>query len=224
MGLSYLDLDTWQAWQNRRNWLRRLKARATGATASVPPIRTYGRPGERLRVLIAVDSLSPTSQAAVLEPLRHLADAPVGVASGIDLSAHLGPEWSEVGDPTDPSLVLSLGAHLPVARTLVTRHRDARHAIVQHGLLTPLSPPASAGADLLAWSAEDGRYWAAGRNDLRVSLIGSQLLWAAAEQHRDRPDALSAPPVYLGQLHGAELSRVAMARAALRFCRDSGAT
>lgn len=223
MGLKYSDLRAWQDWQNSRSRVRRAKARLTRAEAA-PPRRFRYRRGDGAPVVLAgVDSGSPTSLAAVVAPLEHLSDVPLAIESTVDLGAALGDAWTQDPAPTaTPQLLLTLGAHLPVGRGLSERHSGVRHAIVQHGLLTPLSPPAPPGADLLAWSNADAGFWAAGRPDLRTAVVGSHLLWRAGQQ-------LSAPvsrflePVYLGQLHGAELSRAAMTRAAIAFCRSTPA-
>ena len=93
---------------------------------------------------------------------------------------------------------------------------------VQHGLLTPFAPPLPPDCTLLAWSEADASFWTDGRPDIDVEVVGSQLLWNAARSP-------AAPiedevPTYLGQLHGAELPRRVMARAARRFCLETGAT
>jgi hypothetical protein len=63
-----------------------------------------------------------------------------------------------------------------------------------------------------------------GRDDVLSATVGSQLLWAAGgERVALTADDDGARPLYLGQLHGAELPRRAKARAAEAFCRAYGA-
>lgn len=225
MGLRYSDLDRWQSWQDRRNALRRAKARLRGRAAGPAEPVWYARGPERPDVIVGVDSASPTSLASVLEPLRHLDGVHVAVLSAVDLAGRLGEGWAPAPPPdADPRVLLTLGAHLGVGARLARTYGRARHGVVQHGLLTSLSPPAPPGADLLTWSDADADFWTAGRPDLHATTVGSQLLWAAAARPVAEPPSRFLPPVYLGQLHGAELPRAAMARAALAFCRETGAT
>lgn len=93
--------------------------------------------------------------------------------------------------------------------------------VAQHGLMTPLAPPLPADAHLLAWSAADGEFWISGRQDIRIHEVGSQLLHYAAQQEVELNPA--AAPLFLGQLHGAELPRWRMAKAAYSACRNGQA-
>ena len=52
-------------------------------------------------------------------------------------------------------------------------------------------------------------------------MVGSQLLFNAALQPRIKVCA-TARPLFLGQLHGAEIGRSYMAQVSERFCRDTG--
>ena len=79
-----------------------------------------------------------------------------------------------------------------------------------------------AGARALVWSQADGEFWASSRTDVTWQVVGSQLLFNAALQPRIKVSA-TARPLFLGQLHGAEIGRSYMAQVSERFCRDTGA-
>ena len=194
----------------------------------------------------------PTDQVAVLSPAgpwpdRHASSwRAVTVPPG--LAAEVGPAGAGPGAPSSvaswladtPALatirvVLVAGHYLPLGAAgyaLATR-RGLPVVIVQHGLLTPHAPPLPAGAELLAWSLADADFWRSRRTDVGVRVVGSQLLWAAtadqAQQRARHPvwaewdGELRDRPVYLGQLHAAELARSGLAHAAYRFCRQNDA-
>jgi hypothetical protein len=98
---------------------------------------------------------------------------------------------------------------------------DARFLVVQHGLLAPQMAPLPAGAHLLAFSAQDADFWRSGRTDVTSEVIGSELLWNAARA--PRKTLVDDTPVFLGQLHGAELPRSISGGTAFAFCRRFGA-
>ncbi|MBW8172865.1 hypothetical protein K0651_07380 [Ornithinimicrobium sp. Arc0846-15] len=139
----------------------------------------------------------------------------------------LGPFTSGVG-LKNAVLAVSLGHHLPVGSALADAAlgSGARQVVVQHGLLTAFSPPASRTAHLMAWSDADADFWLSGRTDVTAEVIGSQLLWEAActPAPASAPTHDDLPLTYLGQLHGAELPRRDMARSTGAFCRATGAT
>ena len=92
--------------------------------------------------------------------------------------------------------------------------------------MTPLAPPLADDVRLLAWSQADADFWWSGRADALSTVVGSQLLWEAARAGTpvgNDGDSTAHPPVFLGQLHGAELPWRQMARTAERFCRETGA-
>ncbi len=192
------------------------------------------RGGRRPRVVVALDATTPTALQALLRPVSHLPPADVAVLSRAPVDALLPGHWSTVvGTPEglldavvdDGSVLIALGSYLTLgAAAHAAAHRSgARFVTVQHGLLTPHAPPLAPGTTLLAWSEADARFWRSGRDDVTTRVVGSQLLWDAA-QAPAREVTEGASPVFLGQLHGAELPRAALADAAEQFCRRTGAT
>ncbi len=123
------------------------------------------------------------------------------------------------------TVVVALGhfLHLGAAGLRAAVRAGARYVTVQHGLLTPHAPPLAPGTTLLAWGEADAEFWRSGRDDVTTRVVGSQLVWDAG--HGPRPDvAEGVTPVFLGQLHGAELPRPVLERAAEGFCRSTGAS
>ncbi|MFC0674677.1 hypothetical protein [Brachybacterium hainanense] len=197
----------------------------------------FGTDGSR--TLFAVDSGSPTSRASLLTALPYLRGAvDVLQPAGLDLPETSGPEWSSSAPDgmTLPeaaaalrgrglSAVVSLGQHLGagrIAHELASREGLASY-VVQHGVLTPFAPPLPPEAILLSWSEADAEFYASGRGDVSSRNIGSQLLWQARHESGALGEASAADaderPVFLGQLHGAELPRRITGGAASRFCR-----
>jgi len=230
VGLRFpADLAAWQRWQEGRHPLRRLTA-ALRAGPGAPGMVLHTT-GSDPHALVAVDSVHGTHAIALLEPLRHLDSARVAVLAPTDVTAWLPPgDWSSTpfdpmsSEPPAPRVVLAVGDFLSVGaygRALADRS-GADYIVAQHGLLTPYAPPLPRAAHLLAFSDADAAFWVGGRTDVRATVVGSQLLWSAA----DRAAAVVPPdaaPVYLGQLHAAELSRTRLARAAAAFCAAHGA-
>lgn len=208
------------------------------------------------RVLVVLDAATPTVRASLLTPLPYLT-GPVQVLApaGLTLPETGGPAWEHrtvtdlgaVIGPDTVDAVVSIGQHLDTAErvhALALEHAIPQY-VVQHGVLTPFTPPLPREAILLAWSEADARYWSAGRRDVGVADVGSKLLWQAghdagttagsaagneagrgtAAGPDDGPGAVDpgARPVFLGQIHGAELSRRVTVGAAMRFCREHGA-
>lgn len=229
MALTFpADLDAWRRWQTSRNPLRRLRDLTRRDTTPTLWLITNA-PDPAL--LVAMDSTTPSSVAAFAAPLRHLEGVPIAVLALADISAHLPGEWSvrPLADnalPREVSGVTTMFAagHFMPAGTVAhtwSRTLGARFVIAQHGLLTTWAPPLPQEAHVLAFSDADGQYWASGRTDVTHEVVGSQLFWRAA-QHPLTPD-LDARPIFLGQLHGAELSRRISARSAELFCTSTGA-
>lgn len=229
------DLAAWRRWQESRHRLRKLRSHWRPSPAEPVVLTTYAA---EPRLLVALDSGSPTSRAALIEPLRHL-DVPFALLSPTPATdiAGLTPLGSEtlVDGELPPILgsvraVSSLGHYM--ARGEIahrwSRQLDVPHFVAQHGALTPFMPPLPESAHLLAWSEADAEFWRSGRSDVRHEQVGSQLLWRAGADAKSRPEpprqASQGDLTYLGQMHGAELSRHRLVRAGASFCRDHGAT
>ncbi|MGG5259354.1 RNA-binding protein [Phycicoccus avicenniae] len=237
------DLAAWHRAQLARQPLRRRLGTMAGVLRTIarPTTRpgavtlTRGGPGP-VRLLVCLESRSPGSVLALLGPLRSLPDLRgVAVVSPEPVSDLLPPwPWRESTAvlhedvprlAVEAEVVLSTGHYLPLGRAARDAVTDpARFVTAQHGLLTPDAPPLAEGTTLLAWSAADAAFWASGRDDLAPPVVvGSQLLWEAGTPPLATPRP-GAAPVFLGQLHGAELPRELLAAAAESFCRETGAT
>lgn len=163
--------------------------------------------------IVVLDSATPSSQAAVLAAAQALAVqgwamtlvAPPGVVAAVPSPpVPLASLTAEL--PTDASVVLSIGGHLPIGAAVhaYAGSTGIPSVVVQHGALTPFSPPPPQGAHLAAWSTADLEFWVSGRDDVSGRAVGSQLLWQAARTPR-RPGPLEDTVVFLGQMHGGEL-------------------
>lgn len=239
------DLTAWSRWQRRRNVLRETKAAASTLLQrrepSVDAVVLHVADGDP-RLLVALDATTPTKIAALIRPMRHLAGrVPVAVLAPGDISAQLpGEGWAvrriprtlagldaqrgSGGTLSRIDSVMSAGHYLPVGSLLDAwaQSHGLRKWIVQHGLLTPKAPPLPHEAHLLAFTEADGRFWASGRRDIEIHPVGSQLLHEAGRLARVGTKT-SAAPVFLGQLHGVELSKPGLVASTRRFCRDTGA-
>ena len=254
MGLTYpLDIDAWVAWQKRQNTLRWAKGEARsligrlrgGAAEQEAPVGgvLYTR-GAVPRVLIVLDSFSPTSRNSLLEPLKYLENVGVALWVPEDASEYLNGQyaterygrdaWTEqevTGDQLQGLLpgvrvVLSLGHYLArgAAAYEYSRAIGAEYWVVQHGLLVPQAPPLPVGATLLAFSEADAEFWASGRRDVTTHAVGSQLLYLAAQKAAgaEAQKQNDLEPIFLGQMHGAELPRASFAFAAHSFLKKYG--
>ena len=254
MGLTYpVDIDAWATWQKRQNTLRWAKSEARvlvgrlrgGADEQEGPVGgvLYTR-GAVPRVLIVLDSFSPTSRNSLLEPLKYLENVGVALWVPEDASEYLNGQyaterydrdaWSEqeaTGDQLQELLpgvrvVLSLGHYLArgAAAYEFSRAIGAEYWVVQHGLLVPQAPPLPVGCTLLAFSEADAEFWASGRRDVTTHTVGSQLLYLAAQKaagaEAQQQDHLE--PIFLGQMHGAELPRASFAYASHSFLKKFG--
>lgn len=232
MGLNNpADLAAWHRWQRSRSPLR--VVRNAIRKQSEPRLYLSVR-GEDPRILIALDSTKPTSVASYMRPLAFLPDNDLAVLAPADVSALLpGDGWQTrmILDGSMPDsvcnirAVLAAGNYLPVSAATYqwSKALGARFMVVQHGLLTPHAPPLPEDGHLLAFSTADSAFWSSGRGDVSFDVVGSQLLWEAAK----RPTAPlhgTGRPVFLGQLHGAELPRRGLALAATTFCISADAT
>ncbi|MEO7628132.1 MAG: prephenate dehydrogenase [Nocardioides sp.] len=223
------DLASWRRWQASRHRLRRLRHSVRPSPPERVVLTTYG---EEPRFLVAVDSGSPTSRAALLEPLGHL-DVPFALLSpdpAPDLPGHTPFTTERMVDGALPPSLGTVRAAISLGHYMTRgdiAHRWSRslgvpHLVAQHGALTPFMPPLPVGAHVLAWSEADAGFWASGRSDVTHDVVGSQLLFKAGIG--THPDAPPSELIYLGQMHGAELSRSRLVRAAASFCREHGAT
>ncbi|MBS1672993.1 MAG: RNA-binding protein [Actinobacteria bacterium] len=232
MGLNFpVDLDDWQRWQADHHRLQRMRARLTGGARDVPALGVAVR-GSSPTVLVAIDSSSPSGIASLHGLLSRIPELAVvsSVHGSSEVRELLGGEESGARvaeiDVLPASLAVFVGAgHYLAAGAAAWKLASARGrpmTVVQHGLLTPFNPPLPPRAHVLAFSDEDGSFWASGRDDIGWTVVGSQLFWDAAGAAVE--PAASGVPQYLGQLHGAELPRRGMTRAASRFWRETGAT
>jgi hypothetical protein len=224
------DLAAWRRWQESRHRVRRLCQVLRPSTPEQIVLTTYD---SEPRLLVAVDSGSPTSRAALVEPLRHL-ELPIALLSP-------GSPLDVPGMKPLTSVAVDAGA-LPrelrgIRATVSLGHYMSRgmvadrwaqqlgvpHFVTQHGALTPFMPPLPARARLLAWTEADAAFWMSGRSDVAHEVVGSQLLWHAGSGSNTPPEPTDEL-IYLGQMHGAELPRDQLVRAAASFCRQYNAT
>ena len=249
-----LDLDAWQAWQRRQKKLKWVKyklnsllASARSRTVAEEPVHglLYTR-GTKPQVLIVMDSFSPTNRNAILEPLKHLDAVDVALWVPEDASEYLDgqyaserysrKDWSEQeisGDELmrllpDIRIVLSAAQFLGrgAAAYEYARAIGAEYWMVQHGLLVPQAPPLPVGCTLLAFSEADAEFWASGRRDVTTHAVGSQLLYLAAQKAAgaEVQKQNDLEPIFLGQMHGAELPRASFAYASHSFLKKFGGT
>ena len=249
-----LDLDAWQAWQRRQKKLKwakyKLKAlldSARSRTIAEEPVHglLYTR-GTKPQVLIVMDSFSPTNRNAILEPLKHLNAVDVALWVPEDASEYLDgqyasehysrKDWTEQeisGDELmrllpDIRIVLSAAQFLSrsAAAYEFSRAIGAEYWMVQHGLLVPQAPPLPVGCTLLAFSEADAEFWASGRRDVTTHAVGSQLLYLAAQKAAgaEAQKQNDLEPIFLGQMHGAELPRASFAYASHSFLKKFGGT
>lgn len=247
-----LDLDAWQAWQRRQKKLKWAKYKlnslldsARSRTVAEEPVRglLYTR-GAKPQVLIVMDSFSPTNRNAILEPLKHLDAIDVALWVPEDASEYLDgqyasarysrKDWSEQeisGDELtsllpDVRIVLSAAQFLGrgAAAYEFSRAIGAEYWMVQHGLLVPQAPPLPVGCTLLAFSEADADFWASGRRDVTTHAVGSQLLYLAAQKAAgaEVQKQNDLEPIFLGQMHGAELPRASFAYASHSFLKKYG--
>ncbi|KHK99845.1 hypothetical protein LK09_00430 [Microbacterium mangrovi] len=219
------DLAAWQRWQAGRNRLRSVRH---ALRRPAPPALWLHLRGYAPVVLFALDASTPTAVASLAAPLAHTGDAHVAVLAPQDMSARLPGTWAVARlDPHSappvwlgtPHTVVATGHFLPAGAAAYrwAGALGARFLVVQHGLLTPQMAPLPRGAHLLAFSEQDADFWRSGRADVTSEVVGSELLWSAAQ--RPAADLVDGAPVFLGQLHGAELPRSISGGTAFTFCR-----
>lgn len=235
MGLNHPhDVAAWHRWQQSRHRLRQARHAlrpGQGPATEALVLTTYDA---EPRLLVAVDSSSPTSQASLVEPLAHL-DVPLALLSpgpAPELPGRRPVASEEVRADVPAALrgltaVASLGHYLPRGEAAHSWAQALGIAsfVVQHGALTPYAPPLPQGARLLAWSDADADFWRSGRRDVTHEVVGSQLLWRAGLVTGPRAPSSTGEErlTYLGQMHAAELPRGRLVRAAAAYCRSHDA-
>lgn len=246
MGLIYPEnLEAWSKWQANADLLRRAKntfkdvraqARGGRAATSAPLTVTgylhisTGTP----KILIALDSTSPTSLGSLVKPTHWLAPDSYAVWAPEDVTEYLPDGNWNVTEIAETDLdtelqevqqILALGHYMAwgAAAYRLSQRKDARFITVQHGLHTPYAPPLASNTHLLAFSQADAEFWISGRDDITYDVVGSQLFWEAAQQPQIDLTTISKTPVFLGQMHGAELPRLSSATASIRFARKHNA-
>lgn len=234
-GLNHpADLVAWRRWHESRHPVRRM-ARAAKARVRppVPATADILSPGPDADLLVAVEATHASVSQAVVAPLAHLDPArttlvvPVGWQPPEPYAGHTRrtAELGELASLAGHRAVLAAGHYTEIgaAAFALAEEHDLAYLVSQHGALTPYAPPLPRAARLLAWTEADGAFWTAGRQDVEVSVTGSQLLWKAALGPDTSARASTGPLTYLGQGHAAEISRARLARAALATCREHGA-
>lgn len=231
------DLVAWRRWHESRHPVRwaarsaRSRVRPAGPAVADLLLPADGDP----TVLVAVEATHASVENAVVAPLRHLPAAatavvaPVGWQPPDGFAAHRRTTLplDALADRTSPRVVLAAGHYTPVgaAAFALADDKDVPFLVSQHGALTPYAPPLPRAARLLAWSERDGAFWTAGRRDVEVVVVGSELLWRAGSGlvTGATSSGSGGPLTYLGQGHAAEVSRARLAHAALTTCRAHGA-
>lgn len=240
--LHPVDLASWMRWETSAHRLQQVKGSLHHAVSALCPPSSVPRPvlsvqGEAPEVLVVVDAAKSSLTAALIRPVQLLLDAGVSIAvlspSTVVSSLPHRDSWQarpalhSALDSCSGTVqaVLSAGHYLPLGSTAyqwAMRH-NIRFCVIQHGLLTPFMAPLPDDAHLLAWTQEDADFWISGRHDVTYEVVGSQLLWQAAQEPATQVDP-DARPVFLGQLHGIELDRSYMTRVSYDFCRGTGAS
>lgn len=251
MGLKYpSDLADWQKWETSSKPEHLLKQKlelATGFVAGLigetVPVQETLEPlagvlhtlGDQPQLLVVLDSTSPTSLKALAEPLKYLTDQGLALWAPQDASDLLPGEGWEAQSVTEQKLeeklaelklVLAAGHYLPwsAAAYQLAQKRGLRFIVAQHGLLTPYAPPLPADSTLLAFSRADADFWISGRSDVDYQVVGSQMFWEAAQKPAvPAQESQGKPPVFLGQMHGAELPRSSFAYSSLKFVKENQA-
>lgn len=218
MGLEHpVDLDAWRQAHRHRSWRFWRDNTPSGLLLTAGPDPD---------ILVAVDNASATSRAALIDVIGHVPPERVAVLAGADLRPHLptatwqSKPWSpQVTLPTVATVLVTHAVFLGQYAAEHAAHTGARLLVIQHGILTPQTPPLPPNCELLTWSACDAEFLIGARTDIgEVHVVGAQLLAKAAASRSDVCTGVADQPIYLGQLHGSELPRRDLARAAIRFC------
>lgn len=233
MGLIFpREIDEWRNWQQSRRRLRNLK---NTILSPKPPEYWAYLQGGNPQLVIAIDSLTPTSISALLKPLQCLKKVGVLVISSVDLSSALQDGWDELcfhqreeeilnfaSDFSNLRLACALGHFLPAGKLTwnLTQAKNFQFLVVQHGLLSPFAPPLPESSTLLAFSESDAHFWKSGRSDVSSEVVGAQIIWEA--QQHEAKGLSSETPLFLGQLHGAEIRRSISTSTAQSFWKKTG--
>ena len=230
------DLLAWRRWHESRHPVRFAARSARGRLRPSPPAYVdVLAPGTGISVLVAVEATHASVERAVVSPLAHLPAERTAIVTPAGWKPP--PAYADHGRRTVPladlssvvlpQAVLAAGHYTEIgaAAFALAEHHGLPFFISQHGALTPFAPPLPRAAHLLAWSDVDAEFWTAGRQDVTVTAVGSQLLWVAERLVTDAraPSSTGRRLVYLGQGHAAEISRARLAHAALTTCREHGA-
>lgn len=236
------DLVAWRRWHEGRHPVRSIVCSLRSRLR--PPADTRVdllTPGAGADLLVAVEATHASVDRAVVAPLAHLPAGRTAIVASVGwqpptpYAAHTRSTIaiSQLPNLVGPSAILAAGHYTEIgaATFALADERDLPFFVSQHGALTPFAPPLPRAARLLAWSAADGDFWAAGRADVEVTVVGSQLLWGAddivtgARTPSSTDDVTDGQQLtYLGQGHAAEIPRRLLIEAALLFCREHGAT
>ncbi|MDO4916759.1 MAG: RNA-binding protein [Rothia sp. (in: high G+C Gram-positive bacteria)] len=243
------NLEDWRRWSASKYRLRqtgrRIKAMLGKASNEAEQgslqfgIFTRGEEQDPARVLVALESASPTVIAALLLPAERAAER--GISSVVVASESLATLVGERGyrkiatfsadAPFVPQSlenveqVIAAGHYMAVGEWsyVWARRLNWGFNVVQHGLTTPFAPPLPANSTLFAFNQADADFWISGRTDVEAKVVGSQLFYEAHQKPSVPPEEIAKTPVFLGQMHGAELPRASFAWASFKFCQKYGA-
>lgn len=240
MGLKFSeDLAAWHRWAEKQNRLRWLKNKMShqGVAEAVAFI-LFSRSPAKPRVLVALESTSPTQVASLLAPAERLIDmgVPVGVIAPQECTSLLHARGYKARDlfsskdHAPDSLgkvqeVIAVGNYLQVGEWAYKNslHQGWGFNVIQHGLNTPFAPPLPHRSTLFAFSEADAKFWKSGRADIDFYVTGSQIFYEAYQNPASDWQGCKKAPIFLGQMHGAELSRFSFANASFKFCLNHSA-
>lgn len=238
MGLKYPgDLESWQQWSEKQNLARYVKHRihCKRELSELKSVVLMGKDSQNPTVLVALESTSPTQIAALLLPGERLAEQgfAVGVLAeaehqgfleerGYFLQENFTLDFSKPTSFLDVQHVIAVGHYLPIGARCYeqSQRHDWQFNVIQHGINTPFVPPLPANSTLFAFSEADAEFWKSGRTDVTHHVVGSQMFYEAAKKPKVVSENIAEQPVFLGQMHGAELPRPSFARASYKFCKD----
>lgn len=241
MGLKFPDdLEAWREWHNNakiekrgKNRLKKLLKRQDNTSASAQGFLHIV--GENPRVLIVLDSTSPTSIASLLRPVKYMQESFAVLAPQNIKNDYAEVEKAVVENVVSSDLVgylpairimLSAGHYLPLGQATyeISQKNKIQYFVVQHGLNTPFAPPLPHNATLFAFSQTEAEFWISGRQDISYEVVGSQLFYESYQKTSpNRIADISEEIVFLGQMHGAELPRLSFAKSSYDFCKKHDA-